>query len=70
MTAVVSQRVVTVPGVVPAAKTLVAEPLSLPSKNPALYTTKDHRIYSAESPALNPTPDECIVHVRANGICG
>ncbi|KAH8596911.1 chaperonin 10-like protein [Bisporella sp. PMI_857] len=42
--------------------------LSLP--NPALYTTKDHRIYSAPSPALDPGPDDCIVHVRANGICG
>ncbi|KAH6696583.1 chaperonin 10-like protein [Leptodontidium sp. MPI-SDFR-AT-0119] len=38
--------------------------------NPALFTTKDHRIYSAPSPALDPGPDDCIVHVRANGICG
>jgi hypothetical protein len=38
--------------------------------NPALYTTKDHRIYIAPSPSLEPGPDDCIVHVRANGICG
>jgi hypothetical protein len=39
-------------------------------KNPALYTTKDHKIYSAPSPVLDPGPDYCVVHVRANGICG
>ncbi|KFY46152.1 hypothetical protein V494_00587 [Pseudogymnoascus sp. VKM F-4513 (FW-928)] len=38
--------------------------------NPALYTTKDHKLYSAPSPALDPGPYDCIVHVRANGICG
>ena len=43
---------------------------SLELDNPALYTTKDHRIYSAPSPALEPGPEDCIVHVRANGICG
>jgi L-iditol 2-dehydrogenase len=39
-------------------------------ENPALYTTKDHRIYLAPSPALEPGADDCVVHVRANGICG
>ncbi|KAK0130136.1 hypothetical protein ONS96_000663 [Cadophora gregata f. sp. sojae] len=41
-----------------------------PLPNPALYTTKDHRIYHAPSPPLYPGPDDCIIHVRANGICG
>ncbi|TKA67144.1 hypothetical protein B0A49_10242 [Cryomyces minteri] len=36
--------------------------------NPALYTTKDHRIYAKESPELHVDPDDCVVHVRANGI--
>ncbi|RDL33258.1 uncharacterized protein BP5553_08697 [Venustampulla echinocandica] len=39
---------------------------SLP--NPALYTAKDHRIYSTPSPTFDPGPDDCIIHVRANGI--
>ncbi|KUJ08311.1 GroES-like protein [Mollisia scopiformis] len=42
----------------------------LPRPNPGLWTTKDHRIYSAPSPELKLGPDDCIVHVRVNGICG
>jgi hypothetical protein len=38
--------------------------------NPALYTDEKHEIFVAESPALNPGPGDCIVHVRCNGICG
>ncbi|EON66282.1 hypothetical protein W97_05675 [Coniosporium apollinis CBS 100218] len=41
---------------------------SLP--NPALFTNEKHEIYLAESPELKPKPDECIVRVRCNGICG
>ncbi|KAI9737072.1 MAG: hypothetical protein M1834_000662 [Cirrosporium novae-zelandiae] len=41
-----------------------------PKSNPALYTTEDHRIYLAESTPLNPGPEDCVVHVKANGICG
>ncbi|KAL2060145.1 hypothetical protein VTL71DRAFT_9967 [Oculimacula yallundae] len=44
--------------------------VALPLPNPALYTTEDHRIYSAPSPPLNLGPEDCVVHVRANGICG
>ena len=42
----------------------------LPKENLALYVTPDHKIYTAPSPPLNPGPDDCVVHVRANGICG
>ena len=47
-----------------------AAPVYTTHANPALYTTKDHRIYSAPSPVLKPGPDDCVVHVRANGVCG
>lgn len=53
-----------------AANSVTAETLYTTHPNPALYTTKDHRIYSAPSPALKPGTTDCIVHVRANGICG
>jgi len=42
----------------------------LPRPNPGLWTTKDHRIYNAPSPELQIGPDDCIVHMRVNGICG
>ena len=38
--------------------------------NPALHVTEDHRIYMDESPTLTPGPNDCVVHVQANGICG
>lgn len=41
-----------------------------PSPNPALYTDEHHAAYLAESPPLHPNPNDCIVRVRANGICG
>ncbi|KAF8852044.1 sorbitol dehydrogenase [Acephala macrosclerotiorum] len=44
--------------------------VQLPRPNPALWTTKDHRIYGAPSPDLILGPEDCIVHVRINGICG
>ncbi|OBT54775.1 hypothetical protein VE04_03463 [Pseudogymnoascus sp. 24MN13] len=50
--------------------TPASQAAQLPRPNPALYTTKDHRIYGAPSPELYPGPDDCVVHVRANGICG
>ncbi|TVY85332.1 L-arabinitol 4-dehydrogenase [Lachnellula suecica] len=44
--------------------------VQLPRPNPGLYTTKDHRIYSAPSPDLQLGPNDCVVHMRGNGICG
>jgi len=38
--------------------------------NPALHTDEHHKIYMKESPLLQPTEVDCIIHVRANGICG
>lgn len=38
--------------------------------NPALYVTQDHKIYMDESAPLEPGDDDCIVRMRANGICG
>jgi L-iditol 2-dehydrogenase len=44
--------------------------IPLPRPNPGLWTTKDHRIYNAPSPELQIGPEDCIVHMRVNGICG
>lgn len=38
--------------------------------NPALFTDEKREIYMGDSPALAPGPDECIVRMRCNGICG
>ncbi|KAK7470100.1 hypothetical protein VKT23_001541 [Stygiomarasmius scandens] len=38
--------------------------------NIALWVTKDHQIYQEEIPYPTCGPDDCIVHVRATGICG
>ncbi|KAG7089883.1 hypothetical protein E1B28_011518 [Marasmius oreades] len=38
--------------------------------NIALWLTKDHQIYQEEIPYPECEPDDCIVHVRATGICG
>ncbi|THV05517.1 putative xylitol dehydrogenase [Dendrothele bispora CBS 962.96] len=38
--------------------------------NIALWVTKDHRIYQEEIPYPVCGPNNCIVHVRATGICG
>ncbi|KAF9266505.1 putative sorbitol dehydrogenase [Marasmius fiardii PR-910] len=41
-----------------------------PKPNIALWVTKDHQIYQEEIPYPSCGPDDCIVHVRATGICG
>ncbi|KGB78656.2 hypothetical protein CNBG_4494 [Cryptococcus deuterogattii R265] len=38
--------------------------------NLALWVTKDHKIYQKEEPYPACAPDDCIVHVKATGICG
>ncbi|OXG49841.1 hypothetical protein J010_04757 [Cryptococcus neoformans] len=38
--------------------------------NLALWVTKDHRIYQTEEAFPSCQPTECIVHVKATGICG
>jgi L-iditol 2-dehydrogenase len=38
--------------------------------NPALFTNEKREIFMSESPALRPKPDECVVRMRCNGICG
>lgn len=38
--------------------------------NLALFTDENRQIYMSDSPALAPGPDECIVRMRCNGICG
>ncbi|KAF9017775.1 putative xylitol dehydrogenase [Hymenopellis radicata] len=38
--------------------------------NVALWVTEDHRLYEEEIPYPICGPDDCIVHVRATGICG
>ncbi|OQO06488.1 hypothetical protein B0A48_08271 [Cryoendolithus antarcticus] len=48
----------------------MAEPFVPPLPNPALYTNQHHEISIGPSPPLNPGPDDCVVHMRSNGICG
>ena len=38
--------------------------------NPALFTNEKREIFMGTSPELNPGPDDCIVRMRCNGICG
>ncbi|WWD10504.1 chlorophyll synthesis pathway protein BchC [Kwoniella europaea PYCC6329] len=38
--------------------------------NLALWVTKDHKIYQKEEPYPSCGPDDCVVHVKATGICG
>ncbi|KAK4626960.1 L-arabinitol 4-dehydrogenase [Fulvia fulva] len=38
--------------------------------NSALFTNEKREIFMGTSPELNPGPDECIVRMRCNGICG
>ena len=38
--------------------------------NLALYTNEKHEIFMENSPPLSLGPNECVVRVRANGICG
>lgn len=45
-------------------------PLDSLTPNPALHVDEHHKIYMADSPPLHPSPTDCIIHVRANGICG
>lgn len=39
-------------------------------KNLAVHTNPEHSIHLVESEIPEPGPDECLVHVRATGICG
>ncbi|EME83328.1 uncharacterized protein MYCFIDRAFT_39289 [Pseudocercospora fijiensis CIRAD86] len=38
--------------------------------NPALYTNEKREIFMADSPELQPGPNDCVVRMRCNGICG
>ena len=38
--------------------------------NPALYTNEKREIFMGQSPELKPDADDCVVRMRANGICG
>lgn len=38
--------------------------------NPALYTNEKREIFMGDSPELNPGPNDCVVRMRCNGICG
>ncbi|QIX02293.1 hypothetical protein AMS68_007810 [Peltaster fructicola] len=39
-------------------------------KNIAISATPDHHIDVSEVPMPTPCPDECLIHIRATGICG
>jgi L-iditol 2-dehydrogenase len=38
--------------------------------NPALYTDEKREIFMRDSPELQPGPNDCVVRMRCNGICG
>jgi L-iditol 2-dehydrogenase len=39
-------------------------------RNLAVHTDPDHSLYLVDSDIPEPGPDDCLVHVRATGICG
>ncbi|KAJ8072240.1 hypothetical protein PM082_015799 [Marasmius tenuissimus] len=41
-----------------------------PKPNVALWVTKEHKLYQEEIPYPECGPSDCIVHVKATGICG
>ncbi|KAK6431141.1 L-arabinitol 4-dehydrogenase [Oleoguttula sp. CCFEE 5521] len=48
----------------------MSSPFIPPLPNPALYTNQRHEISVAPAAPLNPGPDNCVIHMRSNGICG
>lgn len=40
------------------------------AKNLAIHTNPDHSLHQVESNIPEPGPNDCLVHVRATGICG
>ncbi|ROV93653.1 hypothetical protein VMCG_08038 [Cytospora schulzeri] len=44
--------------------------LQAPHPNPSLQATADHKLKSVEAPVYAPGPNECLVHIKATGICG
>ncbi|RSH93885.1 L-arabinitol 4-dehydrogenase [Saitozyma podzolica] len=46
------------------------DPQVLARPNLALWVTKDHKIYQKEESFPTCPPDQCIIHVKATGICG
>lgn len=39
-------------------------------KNLAVHTNPEHSLHLVESDIPEPGPDDCLIHVRATGICG
>lgn len=46
------------------------EILTLKPKNTAVATNPAHELKIVESDIPKPGPDDCLIHVRATGICG
>jgi len=42
----------------------------IPSMNPSLQVTADHKIKLVPAPVYSPGPNEVLLHVKATGICG
>lgn len=40
------------------------------SQNIGVFTNPDHELYTKKGPVPSPGPGECLIHVRATGICG
>lgn len=49
---------------------LVSEVLSRKPRNIAVNTNPQHGLHLVESDIPEPGPNDCLVHVRATGICG
>lgn len=40
------------------------------SQNVSVFTNPEHELYIKNGPVPAPGPGECLIHVRATGICG
>lgn len=50
--------------------TLTSHVLSRRARNIAVNTNPQHDLHLVESDVPEPSPNDCLVHVRATGICG
>ncbi|KAH0363060.1 GroES-like protein, partial [Aureobasidium melanogenum] len=58
------------PSATNAATDVAATKINIKSQNIGVYTNPEHELYIKESTVPTPRAGECLVHVRATGICG
>ena len=44
--------------------------IAAPFANPSIQVTADHKLKQVEAPIHAPKVGECLVHIKATGICG